>query len=98
MPKIKLKIAGRPYEIACNLGDEERVLKLALRLDERASKVAKNLGQASENMILVVTALMMEDELGNDRHEDAAKPATAQETALQPLTKKMEALANSLEV
>ncbi len=65
MPKIKLKIANRPYEISCNAGDEGRIMDLAANLDKRVSAIAKNLGQASESMVLVITALMMEDEIHN---------------------------------
>lgn len=66
MPKIKLMIGGRPYEVACNEGDEERVQVLSERLNQRVARVAGALGStASESMILVVTALTMEDELAS---------------------------------
>lgn len=110
MPKIKLKIGDRPYEISCNDGEEERIEKLAIGLDVRVNRIAQNLGQASESMVLVVTALMMEDEIRNLSARDAA--ITTQQTeavikdrinrciaeALVPLTEKLESLANSLEV
>jgi cell division protein ZapA len=111
MPKIKLKIGGRPYEISCNSGDEERVLSLAESVDARACKVANNLVQASENMVLVVTALMMEDEIRNlsRKVEENAAPKQSDleitdridraiAEALEPFTQKLEALATSLEI
>lgn len=111
MPKIKLKIGDRPYEISCNNGDEERITKLAAVLDGRVSGVAKSLGQASENMILVVTCLMMEDEISKlsqgvpvaavSRQSDSEvkeRINRAIAEALEPFTKKLEALANSIEV
>jgi|GEM_PF-1043924 len=111
MPKIKLKIGGRPYEIACNAGDEQRVLDLAAGVDERARSVANNLSQASESMVLVVTALMMEDEIRNLMQKFDAQSAPKQSDveikerinraiaeALEPFTAKLEALANSIEI
>lgn len=64
MPKIKLNVGGRPYEIACNDGEEDHIKQLAENLNSRVVKIAKSLPIASESMLLLVTALMMEDEIG----------------------------------
>lgn len=111
MPKIKLKIGDRPYEISCNDGDEEHIANLANSLDMRVNKIAKHLGQASESMVLVVTSLMMEDEIRNLSSAIDIPPQVQQNEgiikerinrciaeALIPFTEKLEALANSLEV
>ena len=111
MPKIKLNIGGRPYAIACNDGDESRISLLAANLDARVEEIAKNLGQASENMVLVVTALMMEDEIRSLKSNTTAPISLNEDEnaikerinrciaeALEPFTEKLEALANSLEV
>ena len=111
MPKIKLRIGDRPYDISCNSGDEERVISLAAKLDERVHSVSKSLGSASENMVLIVTALMMEDEISKLRSGvDVPAPVGQSESdvkerinrsiaeALKPLTERLEALAKNLEV
>lgn len=108
MPKVKLNIGNRPYEISCGAGDEDRVASLAGSLDTRVTNIAKSLGQASEAMVLVVTALMMEDEIRNlsssgatiAQNDDAIKQRInrAIAEALAPYTEKLEALANSIEI
>ena len=111
MPKIKLTIGNRPYEIACNDGEEDRISLLAANLNTRVEGISKSLGQASEGMVLVVTALMMEDEIRTlqsgqntsitlQDNEAAIKERINRciAEALEPFTEKLEALANSLEV
>ena len=110
MPKIKLNIGDRPYEISCNEGDEERVLMLAASLNKKVEIVTRSLGSASESMALVVTALMMEDEIQTLSNGNAPLQPQYSENAinerinrciaeaLEPFTQKLESLANSLEV
>lgn len=63
MPKIKFILGSRPYEIACNDGDEQRIADLAASLDVRVEEVKAGFGSTNESLILAVTALTMEDEI-----------------------------------
>lgn len=104
-------VGGRPYEIACNEGDEERILSLSESLNQRVSKTSLSLGVASDAMALLVTGLMMEDEIRGLRNNQASRnPPEISDSdiqmrinrciteALAPFTEKLEALAKSLEV
>lgn len=114
MPKIKFIVGNRPYEISCNEGDEDRITNLAKSLDNRVEEVRKGFGNASEAMVLAVTALLMEDEIrtlksglpvqnyqaSTAQNEDDIKERIDRciAEALAPYTERLEALALSLEV
>lgn len=108
MPKIKLMIGDRPYEVACNEGDESHITMLAANLNNRVGRISTNLGTtASESMALVVTALTMEDEIqslqcgvtpeNSDRAVETRINRCIVEV-LEPFSERLEALANSLEI
>lgn len=105
-------VGGRPYEIACNAGDEANVLSLANSLNDRVAKISKSLGGiGNETLALVVTGLMMEDEIRTlqssstnrnqqqiNEKEISERVSRSINEVLSPITEKLEALANSLEV
>lgn len=66
MPRLKLIVGGRPYEISCSQGEEEHITGLATKLDKRVLEMRQALPQASDTMLLLVTALMLENELSNN--------------------------------
>lgn len=60
-----VKILNRDYQIACGEGEEQKLQELAGKLDKRLRDVSRLFKGANENMIIVVTAIMLED-LVND--------------------------------
>ncbi|MGH6940805.1 cell division protein ZapA, partial [Hypericibacter sp.] len=44
MATVTLSLNGRPYEIACDDGQEERLQTLGIDLDRRVSDMARRLG------------------------------------------------------
>ncbi len=75
MPEIPVTINGRNYRVTCGDGEEPRLRTLAQGFDERVQKLVRSVGQAGEAQLLVVTALMLADELDEARAEIAKRDA-----------------------
>lgn len=63
MGNVNLNINGRPYAIACDDGQERRVMELGHQIDKRLREVSRAAGAVSEQHLMVLTALFMADEL-----------------------------------
>ncbi len=99
MATVDIEVAGRRYELACRNGEEDRLRLLARLVDAKAGDVARAIGKASEARELLLTALLLADELdearGNaakDRVEEADRVAEIERCA-----ETLEALAARLE-
>lgn len=70
MGLINVTIHNRTYQVACEDGQELHVQKLAAYIDRRVSELATKsglpgpAGQVTESRLLVMTALLIADELG----------------------------------
>lgn len=62
MAEISLNIHGKNYGIACDDGQEERVMEVGQLVDERARNIASAGAASNENHLLVLTALVLADE------------------------------------
>lgn len=69
MASVKVSINSRDYVIACDNGQEEHLKKLARDVAERFDTLAAHSGQAAENHLLVLTTLILADELHDARVE-----------------------------
>ncbi|MDE0173574.1 MAG: cell division protein ZapA [Defluviicoccus sp.] len=63
MPEVDVTINGRNYLVACEAGEEERLSELAAYIDDRVETLVSSLGQIGDNRLLVMTCLMIADEL-----------------------------------
>ena len=63
MSQVNITINGRNYEIACDDGQEDRVLALGGYIDSRVSELIDQVGQVGELRLLVMGALLIADEL-----------------------------------
>ena len=63
MAEVNLHINGRNYPILCDDGQEERILRLATYIDERVREIAGSGAANSDNHLLVLTSLILTDEL-----------------------------------
>ena len=63
MAEINVLINGRSYGIACDDGQEQRVLDLSRFVDARLKDIAKAGAASTESHLLVLTALVMADEI-----------------------------------
>ncbi len=72
MKKIEITINGHNYMLACDDGQESHVEQLAEEVDMRARQLAEGMPKANETMVLVMTCLMLADELYESRQEAGA--------------------------
>ena len=63
MAQVNFSIMGRNHAMACADGQEEHLKNLAKDLDARTNKLAKKMGAIGDSKVLIVTALMILDEL-----------------------------------
>ena len=63
MGKVSLEINGRKYAMGCEDGEEERLLRLGQKLDDRVTKMANQFGQIGDLRLLVMAGITMMDEV-----------------------------------
>jgi cell division protein ZapA len=65
MAEISITINGRNYGIACDDGQERRVLELARYVDGRLREIARAGAASNESHLLVLTAIILADEIAD---------------------------------
>ncbi len=79
---VTVSVGGQNHTIGCGPGEEARVTELAEYLDSRAAELTANGAQPSYNRLLLMTALMIADDLANALDDvDRAREQVAAETA-----------------
>lgn len=63
MAQVTITINSREYAIACEDGQEMRIIQLARMLDEKAKLLNTASGQVNEGMLLAMVGLLLADEL-----------------------------------
>lgn len=110
MAEITISINGRPYDIACDNGQERRVADLAAYIDQRIQRVARGAGAENEAHLFVLAMLTLTDELFDARDQAQAQAAPAAQAdggiskveeqalarALASIAKKIEGLSSRL--
>ncbi|RKT34523.1 cell division protein ZapA [Roseovarius halotolerans] len=61
MPEIEIRIGGRPFEVACQEGEEGYLRAAAKMLDEEASVLSAQIGRIPEARLLLMAGLMLAD-------------------------------------
>ena len=74
MSQVTVTVNNRPYAITCEPGQERHVQSLAAELDRRVTSTTRDLGQVGEARLLLLTALVVLDELA-DAEARANEPA-----------------------
>jgi cell division protein ZapA len=106
MAQVTITINGRNYPIACNAGEENRIGELARYVDGKVKGFAKEFGAVGEARLLLLTALILADELAEARemqngHAAAGNGAAAIGDSLaggiDHLAQRIEAIATRLE-
>ena len=105
MPQITVTINGRLYPVACNAGEEGRIAELARHVDEKVKAFARDVGPIGEARLLLLTALVLADELAETREAvgvvpgaNGARPEGAKLAAgIEALASRVEAIAAKLE-
>ncbi len=65
MPTIDITIGRRSFQLVCGDGQEEHLKKLASEVSNRVDGLAESVGSNNDTLLLVMSALMMQDELNN---------------------------------
>jgi len=74
MAEVNISMNGRVYEISCDDGQEGRVLELAAYVDQRLQKIARSGAAYNDAHLMVLTTLVLADELFDMRDDAAEKP------------------------
>lgn len=69
MTQITIYVNAKPYTLACDEGQEGHVTELARYFDGKLRELARQVGHAPENMLLLMTALTMIDQLSEQERE-----------------------------
>jgi cell division protein ZapA len=105
MAEVKLSIAGRQYSVACNDGEEARLLALGAMVDEKAREASGGSTGLNETRSLLFSALLLADRLHDmasgtpvvaDNAQTSEKSSQIAE-ALEGLASRLENLAEKLE-
>jgi cell division protein ZapA (FtsZ GTPase activity inhibitor) len=89
---IEITIGEKIYKISCNPGEESHIQKLSHKINNRYNNLRKNISdKASENLMLVIIALMLEDELSNNSLSSNNK------AKISAISKKLEKIISKLE-
>lgn len=63
MAQVTITVNGRDHRIGCGDGEEDRVRELAAIVDEKATAMARQIGPSSDSRLLLMTAIVMADDL-----------------------------------
>ena len=104
MAQVDVSVNGQSYRIACEDGQEDRLVDLAAMVDGKVLYLVNQIGQVGSNRLLVMAALIIADELVDLKNEagssqELADNSNQQDTvlALQEITKRIENIADQVE-
>jgi cell division protein ZapA len=80
MAEVSLTINGRTYGISCEDGQQKRVQELGRYVDSKLREISKAGAASTESHLLVLTALMMADEIIDLRDNMAVLGGQVEET------------------
>lgn len=78
MAEISITINGRNFGIACDDGQERRVQDLARYVDMRLKEIARAGAASNESHLLVLTAIILADEIADMKATGNALPQPSQ--------------------
>jgi len=76
MAEVTIVIKGRQYDIACDDGQEDRVLRLASYIDSKIKMIARSGSAYNEPHLMVLTSLVLADELFEAKEAVEVNPVT----------------------
>ncbi len=89
MPEVAINIGDKKFTVTCQPGEESALEAAASLLNDEASFLVSEIGQLSEQKLLLMSGLMLADKM-TSQSEKLAKAERALEEALAQ-TKKLEA-------
>ncbi len=95
MANVSVTINGRTYQIACDDGQEEHLSELADYIDRRVGELVATVGQIGDMRLMVMTSLLVADELSEAYSEIETLRSQVSEKGLSPAEE--DALAETIE-
>src|SRR5210317_1581122 len=82
MPEVTINIGGRPFQVACQEGEEHFLQSAAALLDAEAKTLMDQIGRLPESRMLLMAGLMLADKAaGTDDQVTALENKIAQQEA-----------------
>lgn len=76
MAQVNIVINSREYAIACEDGQERRILELSKILEEKAQMLKNISGHINENMLLAMIGILVADDLTEARKNSVSEPVS----------------------
>lgn len=92
MAQVIITINDREYPIACENGQEARIMQLAQILNQKAQMLKSFSGKISENMLLAMIGILVADDLFEARKSAAASAPVPVQNNDEETTAKIQAL------
>lgn len=70
MGQVTISINNRTYKVGCEDGQEDRLFQLSKILQEKAHDLTRQLGMVADTQLLIMTALLVADEVSDLRVEN----------------------------
>jgi len=93
MPEVNVEINGRKYRMACEEGQQQRLIGLAERLNTHVESLKGAVGEIGDNRLTVMAGIAVVDELA-----EAEKRIKALEEDVQVLTRAGQEVAAEIEM
>ena len=95
---VIVTINGKEYPLACEAGEEARIEALGARLDAVVSGIVASSGQIGEARLLVMSALMIADELQDLENKKGSPPKdNSKDNSASSIAEQLENFATRLE-
>ncbi len=85
MGQVAVTINGRSYEVACDDGQEDHLIRLAGYIDKKVAELVTSVGQIGDTRLLVMSTLLLADELSEAYAELAALRDGDEEVPASPV-------------
>lgn len=92
MPEVNVEINGRKYRMACEEGQQSRLLGLAERFNQHVERLKGAVGEIGDNRLTVMAGIAVLDELS-----EAQRRIAALEEQVVALTQAGQEIADELE-
>ena len=79
MPEVNVEINGRRYRMACEEGQQSRLIGLAERFNAQVENLKEAVGEIGDNRLTVMAGIAVLDELTAAEHRVAALEAEVAE-------------------
>ena len=103
MATVDIRIQGRTHTLHCDDGQEHRLRQIAQYLDRRLTEAAKAAGAPNDARILILTSILIADELADARdaidglRRRIDEVETRAANALERVAQRIEDVASQLE-